>query len=113
MKRLIHKTSGRFLIMTVVFFFVGCAGEPLKVDLPANHPANPHAPETAFIPPPNPFQESIPMAEQEAGSSSSITREEHPSEQQHQMTHQTDQMKEDSRALQKNEGENQHKEHNQ
>ena len=113
MKSLIHKTSGCFLLVAVVFFLIGCAAEPLKVDLPANHPANPQAPETAFIPPPNPFQQSMPIAGQEAGSSSSMTHGEHPSTQQPHMTHQADQMQQGSRSSQDAEGENQHKEHGQ
>jgi len=112
MKSLIYKTSGCFLIMMITVFLIGCAGEPVKIHLPANHPANPQSPETAFIPPPNPFQESIPMAEKEADSSSSMTHEQHPSTQQHQMTHQMDQMKHDSQPSPEAEEENQHKEHN-
>jgi len=112
MKSLIHKKSGSFLIMTVAFFLIGCAGEPVKVDLPANHPANPQSPETAFIPLPNPFQESNPTAEQKSGSSSAMTHEQHPSTQQHQMTHQMDQINHDSRSSPEAEVENQHKEHN-
>jgi len=113
MKNSIHKISGCFLTMVVLFFLIGCTGESVKVDLPANHPANPQSPETAFIPPPNPFQESIPMAGQEAGSSSSMTHEAHPSTQQPHMTHQMDQMQNGSRSSQDAEVENQHKEHSQ
>jgi hypothetical protein len=38
------------------FFIIGCASEPVKVDLPVNHLGNPLSNETAFTPPPNPFQ---------------------------------------------------------
>jgi hypothetical protein len=108
-----HKTSGCFLIIMIVFFLIGCAGEALKIDLPANHPANPQAPESAFVAPPNPFQESIPMAAQEADSGSSMTHEEQPSMQQPHMMHSMDQMQQDSRSSRDAEGENQHKEHSQ
>jgi hypothetical protein len=43
------------------FFIIACASEPVKVDLPANHPANPQSQGTAFIPPPNPFQGHMQM----------------------------------------------------
>ena len=59
MKNLEHKTSGLFLILLVTFFIIGCVSDPVKVDLPANHPANPGAQEVNFIPPPNPFQEDV------------------------------------------------------
>jgi len=113
MKSLIHKTSGCFLIIMIVFFLIGCAGEALKIGLPANHPANPQAPESAFVAPPNPFQESIPMAAQEAGNSSSMTHEEQPSLQQPHMMHSMDQMQPGPQPLRDAEGENQHKEHSQ
>ena len=113
MHSFIHKTSGCFLSMMIIFSLIGCAGEALKIDLPANHPANPQAPESAFVAPPNPFQKSIPMAAQEEGSSSSMTHEEQPSLQQPHMMHSMDQMQQDSKSSREAEGENQHKEHSQ
>lgn len=59
MKNLNYNVSGLFLILLVAPFIVGCASEPVKVDLPANHPASPGAQEANFIPPPNPFQEDV------------------------------------------------------
>ena len=59
MKNLNYKTFGRFSIVLVFFFIIGCASEPVKVDLPANHPANPQAQEAEFTPPPNPFREDV------------------------------------------------------
>jgi hypothetical protein len=114
MKNFIHKTSGCFSITAVVFFLIGCVGEPVKFDLPAKHPANPQAPETAFTAAPNPFQERMmPMAGQEAGSRSSMAHEQHPSTDQPHMKHQMDQIEHGSRSSQDAEDENQHKEHSQ
>jgi len=59
MKHLNCRASGLFLILLMTFFIIGCASEPLKVDLSANHPANPEAQEAEFTPPPNPFQEDV------------------------------------------------------
>lgn len=57
MKKLEFKTSGLFLILLMTFFIIGCASEPVKIDLPANHPSKPEAQEAEFNPPPNPFQQ--------------------------------------------------------
>jgi hypothetical protein len=59
MKKLNHSAYGIFLILLMSFFTIGCASEPVKVDLPANHPANPEAQEAEFTPPPNPFKEDV------------------------------------------------------
>jgi hypothetical protein len=116
MKKLNHKSSGIFLILSVTFFMIGCASEPVKVDLPDNHPANPQSQETAFIPPPNPFKNNIPMAGHEADSSSSMTHEKHPTSHQHKMIPQTDKTGHDSHSSHASETQNpehQHEEHNQ
>ena len=57
MKNLNYCVSLLFLLLLMAFFIIGCASEPVKVDLPANHPANPEAQEAQFSAPPNPFQE--------------------------------------------------------
>ena len=116
MKNLNHNASGLFLIPLVAFFIIGCASEPVKVDFPVNHPANSLSTETAFTPPPNPFQNNMSLPEHKAASSSSRTNEEHPPKQQHQMTHQMPGMSHDSRSSQESEAvtpKQQHKEHNQ
>lgn len=116
MKKLNHSVFGFFLILNMLFFITGCASESVKVDLPANHPANPHSPETAFTPPPNPFQNNVPMAKHEADSSSSMTHEKHKPAHQHQMSPEMDKMGHDSKPSHAAEGQNpehQHKEHNQ
>ncbi len=54
---------GTSIVLLIILFVFGCASEPDQVDLPPNHASNPEARETAFIPPPNPLQNNIPMAE--------------------------------------------------
>jgi hypothetical protein len=95
------------------FLLFACVSEPVKVDLPAKHPANPQSQETAFIPPPNPFQNNIPRVEHEEDGSSSMTHEKHQPSHQHQMS---PQMGHDSMPAQDSEEQNpqhQHKEHSQ
>jgi hypothetical protein len=109
MKKQNHSTYGFFLILLTLFFIVSCASKAVQVDLPSNHPANPQSPETAFIPPPNPFQESVPMAKHEADSSSSMTHEKHKPTHQHQMSPES----KPAQAPEEQNPEHQHKEHNQ
>jgi len=59
MKKLNHSAYGIFLILLMSFFIIGCVSEPVKIDLPANHPANPEAQAAEFTLPPNPFQEDV------------------------------------------------------
>ncbi len=44
-----------FLLMAGLSLVIGCAGNPVPVELPQNHPADPGASESRFIPPPDPF----------------------------------------------------------
>ena len=116
MKNRNHSTYGFLLILLMLFFTIGCASEPVQVDLPANHPANPHSQEAAFIPPPNPFLDNIPMAKHEAHGSSSMTHEKHKPAHPHKMTPEMDKMANDSKpshASEEQNPEHQHKEHNQ
>ena len=116
MKKRKNSIYGFFLILLIPFFIIGCASEPVQVDLPANHPANPHSQETVFIPPPNPFQNDIPMAKHEAENRSSMTHEKHKPAHQHQMSPELDKMGHDSKPSNPSEKQNpehQHKEHNQ
>ena len=59
------KTSLKYfkLILAFCIFIalgvIGCAGESVRVELPANHPANPQALETQFVPPQNPFRTDV------------------------------------------------------
>ena len=73
------------LIPLISLFIIACVSEPVKVDLPANHPANPQTQETAFIPPPNPFQGHMQM---ESGGSTPMKQSKQVPTHQHQMTHQ-------------------------
>ena len=116
MRKLKRSVFGMFLILLISFLMIGCASEPVKVDLPADHPANPHAPETAFTPPPNPFQNNVPMAVTESDRSSSMTHQKHQPAHQHQMSSEMDKTGHDSKPSRASEGQNsehQHKEHNQ
>ena len=115
MKKQNHSAFGIFLVLLISFFLIGCVSEPVKVHLPANHPANPQSRETTFIPPPNPFQDNIPMAKHAADSSSSMTHGEHKPAHQHQMSPEMDKTGHDSEPSHATEGQNpehQHKEHN-
>ena len=117
MKNLNQRARGISLIISLMsFFIIACASEPVKVDLPANHPANPQSQGTAFLPPPNPFKNNVPMAENQAGGSSAATHEEQQSAHQHQMSPKTDSMDYDSKSSHPSEmrnPEHQHEEHNQ
>ena len=90
MKSLHCRSWGLIVSSFIVFFLVACAGEAIKIDLPLNHPANPEADETAFIPPPNPFHGHVLM---EMGDSPPSTQKKHIPAHQHQMN---DQMGKDS-----------------
>ena len=93
MKRLKNKFWGLVFSGLILLSLMSCVSEPVNIDLPHNHPANPQAQETAFIPPPNPFQNHMEM-KSEAGSS--MTEKKQTPSHQHQMTHEMDQMSEDS-----------------
>ena len=95
----------------IIFLVMACAGEPVKIDVPQNHPANPEAQETAFIPPPNPFQGHVQM---ETGGSSSMTQKNQTPSHRHQMTDQMDPMGTESMPAPKSDMEmddHQHQEH--
>jgi hypothetical protein len=93
MKSLNNKSWGLIFSGFLLLFLMACASEPVNIDLPQNHPANPEAQETAFMPPSDPFQNHLEM---ESGAGSSMTEKKHSPSHQHQMTHQMDQMSEDS-----------------
>jgi len=44
------------LPVVLLLFVIGCAGNPVPVDLPHNHPADPSAYESQFVIPPDPFR---------------------------------------------------------
>ena len=113
MKNLNHRAYRISLIPIMSFLLFACASEPVKVDLPANHPANPKSQETAFIPPPNPFQNNIPMVEHEAENSSSMTHEKHQPVHQHQMSPKMGHESMPSQGSEEQNPEHHHKEHSQ
>jgi uncharacterized membrane protein YagU involved in acid resistance len=113
MKNLNHRAYVISLIPIISFLLSACASEPVKVDLPEKHPANPQAQATAFIPPPNPFLNNIPMAEHEGHSSSSMTHEKHQPAHQHHMSTHTEEDSRPSQASEEQNSEHQHMEHDQ
>lgn len=113
MKKLNHKAYGISLILLMSFLLFACASEPAKVDLPTNHPANPQSQETAFIPPPNPFQNNIPKVERERDGSSSMTHEKHQPAHQHQMSPNVGHDSMPSQSSEEQNPKHPHKEHSQ
>lgn len=93
MSSLYLKIWGSILCGFTIFFLVACTGKPVNTGLPPNHPANPDAQETAFIPPPNPFQVDRQM---ETVGKTPMTEKKQVPPHQHQMTHQMDQISKDS-----------------
>ncbi|MGD9239180.1 MAG: hypothetical protein PVG69_04100 [Desulfobacterales bacterium] len=113
MKNLNLRAYGISLIPIMSFLLFACASEPVKFDLAASHPANSHSQETAFIPPPNPFQNNIPMVEHEAEKSSSMTHEKQQTVHQHQMSPAMGHESMPSQGSEEQNPEHQHKEHSQ
>ena len=119
MKNLNYSVSQLLLILLITFFIIGCAGEPLKIDLPANHPTNPEAQETVFTPPPNPFQKDVAAMQSESTPDSMVKHKTHEERGKQHMDHNlgTDEThRSDSESTNKSghgEGDNQHKGHSQ
>jgi hypothetical protein len=119
MKKRNNNTSGFFLILFLALFIISCASEPVKVDLPSNHPANPGAQEAAFIPPPNPFQEDVTAMKMESATDSMMKHETQDEIGQKHMNHNMENEKEsepDSDSTKKSghgQDDYQHKEHRQ
>jgi len=57
MNSLLSKRTGLgcLAVFGLLFTLGGCAGDSVRTELPANHPANPTAEAAVFTPPPNPF----------------------------------------------------------
>lgn len=119
MKDLNRRVSKFFLILSITFFIVGCASEPVKIDWPANHPTNPETQEAEFTPPPNPFQEDVTAMKRESAPDSMIKNKTHKEGDKQQMDHNMGTKKEsrpDSKSTKKSghgEVEDQHKGHSQ
>jgi hypothetical protein len=95
-------------MILVTFFTIACVGDPVKVDLSANHPANPEALEAAFIPPPNPFQEDVRAMKMESTTDSMMKHKTHDESGQKQIQHDMGTKKSGH-----GQDDNQHKEHRQ
>ena len=54
-----------FAVFLSVLTIGGCSNTQINTELPLNHPANPAAEASAFVPPPNPFATDISLAEPE------------------------------------------------
>jgi hypothetical protein len=87
MQNIEHKAFGFSLMLLVIFFVLGCVSDPVKVDLSANHPANPEAQEAEFVPPPNPFQENASAMKAESIPDSMMKHKTHDESDQKQMHH--------------------------
>jgi hypothetical protein len=103
-----YRISCLFLMILLIFFTIGCVGDPVKVDLSANHPANPEAQEAEFVRPPNPFQEDVRAMKMESTTESMMKHKTHVESGQNQMHHDMGTKKSDHRH-----DDNQHKEHRQ
>ena len=116
MKNLKSRALVIFVTILASFLTITCAHEPIKVDLSADHPANPQSPEAAFIPPPNPFAIDVPTKENQTGSSYGMTGEKQKSTHHHQMSPKTDKIEHESKSShvpETQDTEHHHKEHNQ
>lgn len=119
MKNLNYSVSQPLLILLITFFIIGCASEPVKIDLPTNHPTNPDAQEAVFTPPPNPFQKDVAAMKSESTPDSIMKHKTHNESGKQHMDHSMGTNKEnppDSAPTKKSghgEGDNQHKGHSQ
>ena len=119
MKKLVFKTSGWLSLLIMTLFIIGCASEPIKVDLPATHPANPGAQEAKFAPPPNPFQEDVTALKKDSTPDSMMKHKTHGESNMQHMDHNMGTEKKsppDSESTKKSghgEDDNQHKGHSQ
>ena len=87
MTNLNYKTNSFLLMFLITFFIIGCASEPVKVDLSATHPANPEAHEAQFVPPPNPFREDVSAMKMESTTDSTMKHKPHDEKNQKHMHH--------------------------
>lgn len=49
------------LLLAGLLFLLGCAGEPFRLELPQDHPANPAAAEAPLPPPSSALDEGLPQ----------------------------------------------------
>ena len=119
MKYLNCWTSGHLAIVLIIFSIIGCASEPIKIGLPANHPTNPDAQEAASTTPPNPFKEDVTALKRQPAPDSMMKHETHEERSMQHMDHNMGTDKKsppDSESTKKSghgEDDNQHKGHSQ
>ena len=59
-------TAGSICAVFVAVLTIGaCSNTQISTELPLNHPANPAAEASAFVPPPNPFATHITISDSE------------------------------------------------
>jgi hypothetical protein len=93
----------QFVLFLTFLSLFSCTSEPVPVNLPINHPANPQAPETTFILPANPFQSDVSSAAPESNHESKMTHEAHDSHdgsEGSRLDHQMEQKKHESNEMQ-------------
>ena len=119
MKNLKYRSLGLFSTVLMIFFIIGCASEPIKVDLPVNHPTNPDAQEAEFTPPPNPFKEDVTAMKSQPAPDAMMKHKTHGERSMQHMDHKMGSDKQsppESESTKKSghgEGNNQHKGHGQ
>ncbi len=65
MKNLHYSVNRLSLILLISFIFISCVSEPVKINWPANHPANAETQEAEFIQPQNPFESNMAVMKEE------------------------------------------------
>ena len=65
MQTIIRTARVIFAVFLAVLISGGCSTTQINTELPLNHPANPAAEESAFVPPPNSFATDLSLAEPE------------------------------------------------
>ena len=66
----IYGSIGILLFFAIPIFLISCVSEPVKINWPANHPANPGTQEAEFNTPQNPFETNMAAMNEEPGKDS-------------------------------------------
>jgi hypothetical protein len=53
---IMHASIRAFILVLTAVAVLGCAHQPVPLELAVDHPANPQAAEMKFVPPPDPFR---------------------------------------------------------
>lgn len=116
-KRTEFRKSITVFLGCTILVIAGCAAEPMRVEFPIDSPVNPEANETAFTPPPNPFQTDVAAMEGGTATDSSMPPETREEMSQPHMDHNMGQKEdnpsagESSKKTPHEKNENQHQEH--